>query len=188
MIALDGSFLRADVNGAISLIPPEAKTPFAVVAPFTPTLELTVEGPLGHDHFVGALDQRLAGHGASAAVRADGRFAPVHARSVPRQVPPYPSLAEAAESQHVFDFEDIEGTLVGFRFPDHVDGVEITGWHLHFVDARRERGGHVLWCSPVSVRAQLDPSGDLHMELPAGVELGKTGADAETLRRLESEG
>ncbi|MBA3301067.1 MAG: acetolactate decarboxylase, partial [Thermoleophilaceae bacterium] len=169
MIALEGSFLRADADGAISVISPAAGTPFAVVVPFAPEIEFALEKELGHAEFVAALDARLAGHGASAAVRVDGRFGRVHARSVPRQERPYPTLAEAAKSQHVFDFTDVDGTLVGFRFPDHVDGVEITGWHLHFVDAARERGGHVLSCAPAGVRVQLDPSGELHMELPPGV-------------------
>src|SRR3954449_5934928 len=34
MIALDGEFFRADVNGAIHPIAPQAKTPFAVVIGF----------------------------------------------------------------------------------------------------------------------------------------------------------
>ncbi len=185
MIALEGRFLRADADGAISPIAPESQTPFAVVVPFEPAIEFALDAPLGHDEFLAALDERLAGHGASAAVRVDGHFARVHARSVPRQAPPYPTLAEAAATQHVFDFTGVEGTLVGFRFPDHVDGLEITGWHLHFIDAARERGGHVLSCSTGPVRVALDPSSDLHMELPTGVELGGPGADAGVLRRIE---
>ncbi len=34
-----------------------------------------------------------------------------------RQRKPYRPLVEVVQDQHVFDFTDVEGTLVGFRFP-----------------------------------------------------------------------
>src|SRR6201747_3330428 len=39
MIALDGEFFRADVDGVVSPIAATAKTPFAVVARFEPAVE-----------------------------------------------------------------------------------------------------------------------------------------------------
>src|SRR5438045_8120326 len=46
MIALDGRFYRADVDGAVAELAPEARTPFAVVVWFTATAELAIEAPL----------------------------------------------------------------------------------------------------------------------------------------------
>ena len=34
--------------------------------------------------------------------------------------------------------------MLGFRFPDYVEGIEVSGYHLHFITADRSRGGHVL--------------------------------------------
>jgi acetolactate decarboxylase len=121
-------------------------------------------------------------------VRVDGRFDHVHARSIPRQLPPYSSLAEVAHEQHVFDFDDVEGTLVGFRFADYAQGIEVAGYHLHFVDAARRRGGHVLSCVPSRVDVQIDHASEMHLELPPGVALGTPGASAEKreqIRRIE---
>ncbi|HET9184774.1 MAG TPA: acetolactate decarboxylase, partial [Solirubrobacterales bacterium] len=39
---------------------------------------------------------------------------------------------------------DVEGTMLGFRFPTYVEGIEVAGYHLHFISADRGRGGHVL--------------------------------------------
>src|SRR5690349_22836833 len=39
MIALDGGFFRADIEGRVSEIDPAARTPFAVLVWFTPTVE-----------------------------------------------------------------------------------------------------------------------------------------------------
>ena len=75
MIALDGEFFRADVDGGINPIPPQAKTPFAVVTRFEPRLEDRLDG---RSLPRGAADlSRRAGvrpGASSCAFRIDGRF------------------------------------------------------------------------------------------------------------------
>ena len=96
----------------------------------------------------------------------------VHARSVPRQHPPYRPLTEVVAEQHVFELRDVAGTMLGFRFPDYVEGIEVSGYHLHFIAEDRSRGGHVLGSrSESTVRARIDASSELLVELPPGVDL-----------------
>ena len=104
-------------------------------------------------------------------MRVDGRFDLVRARSVPRQRKPYPPLVDVVKEQRVFEFRDVDGTVVGFRFPDYAQSVNVAGFHLHFVTADRRRGGHVLECRMRHGTLRLDRSSDLHLELPPGVEL-----------------
>jgi acetolactate decarboxylase len=190
MLALDGRFLRADVEGNIGEVPPTARTPFAVVTFFDPVVEFTVDGAPDHDEFVHELNRHAPPGSPVCAVRIDGSFEFVRARSVPRHEPPYPSLTELAHEQHVFEFRDVEGTIVGFRFPSYAQGIELAGYHLHFVDADRRRGGHVLACRPRRVQVRIDHARDLHVELPPGIELGAPGTGAaaeERIRRIEGE-
>ena len=56
--------------------------------------------------------------------------------------------------------------MVGFRFPDYPQGFEVVGYHLHFVDADRRRGGHVLTGRTRSVTVGIDHASDLHVECP----------------------
>src|SRR6185312_10532912 len=49
MIAIDGRFYRADVNGFVSEVPAETKTPFAVVTEFQPTVRERLQGELGQE-------------------------------------------------------------------------------------------------------------------------------------------
>ena len=192
MIALDGRFYRADVDGAVTEVDPAARTPFAAVTWFEPEGGHEITEPASHDELLGALDDLIGKSGASCAVRIDGDFERVHARSVPRQTPPYRPLPEvAAAEQHVFDLDDVSGTIVGFRFPDYAEGVEVTGYHLHFITDERDRGGHVLDCRIRSGIAQVDLASDLHVELPPGVELDAPPLDEatrEALERTENEG
>ena len=115
VIAMDGRFMRADADGAISDVPPDARTPFAVVTFFEPVEVFEIEEVVDHDAFIERLERRVPPP--SAALRIDGEFEHVRACSVPRQRPPYRSLAEIAHEQHVFEFTGVVGTMVGFRFP-----------------------------------------------------------------------
>lgn len=185
MIAVDGGFFRADSGGQVSPIDPAARTPFAVLTWFEPAVEADLEGPLTHDELVAALDGLLPAGTVACAVRIDGTFALVHARSVPRQAPPYRPLAEVVATQTVFDLPEVEGTIVGFRFPDYSEGLEVSGYHLHFISADRSCGGHVLEARARRARARIDVATDLHVELPPGIELASARSSREVHEALE---
>jgi acetolactate decarboxylase len=187
MIAIDGEFLRADVDGDVTPIPADECTPFAVVTRFEPTVEAEVPGGLDHEAILAALDELAPPDESTFAVRLDGRFASVRARSVPRQEPPYRPLGEVIADQHVFELTEVEGSMVGFRFPAFVEGIEVAGYHLHFVDTVRRRGGHVLGSrSAGPLRARIDPAEDLHVELPPAVDLTDPDLAAETHAAIDS--
>jgi acetolactate decarboxylase len=180
MIGLDGRFYRADVDGVVGEVDGASRTPFAVVTRFDPTVDLEIEGPLEHVGLLARLDELIPLEAATCAIRLDGRFELVRARSVPRQSPPYRPLTEVVADQHVFELVDVEGTMLGFRFPAYVEGIEVAGYHLHFISDDRSRGGHVLGSRSRGLRARLDPSDDLHVELPPGVELADPDLAAAT--------
>jgi acetolactate decarboxylase len=186
MIALDGEFFRADVDGAVRRVGPRELTPFAVVTRFEPEIEARIEPGLSHGQLLARLDQLTPAGASSCAIRLDGRFDLVRARSVPAQDPPYRPLAEVVADQHVFELTEVEGTMVGFRFPAYVEGIEVGGYHLHFIGADRKRGGHVLDSRCGELRARLDPSNDLHVELPPAVELADPDLAAETHAAIDA--
>jgi acetolactate decarboxylase len=187
MIAIDGEFLRADIDGKVTEVGPEERTPFAVVTEFEPTVEGEITAALDHESILAALDSMARPGTTSFAVRLDGHFASVRVRSVPRQTPPYRPLAEVVADQHVFELTDVEGSMVGFRFPAYIEGIEVAGYHLHFVDKERRRGGHVLGShSAGPLRVRIDPSDDLHVELPPAVDLADPDLAAATHAAIDS--
>jgi acetolactate decarboxylase len=186
MVALDGEFFRADVEGRIEPVGPEERTPFAVVTRFEPTVEEQLPGEeRSHEELLARLDELLPDGASSGALRLDGRFPRVRARSVPRQSPPYRPLTEVVAEQHVFELVDVEGTMLGFRFPTYVEGIEVAGYHLHFLSADRSRGGHVLDSRSEGLCVRLDPSNDLHVELPPAVDLADPDLAAATHAAIE---
>jgi acetolactate decarboxylase len=118
----------------------------------------------------------------------DGRFEYVRTRSVPRQRIPYPPLAEVVKDQPVFELSAVRGSLVGFRFPDYAQGLNVAGYHFHFITADRSAGGHVHECRLNGGELRVDREADLRVELPSGVGLpvpGGTPAKRKTLDRIE---
>ncbi|HEY3552460.1 MAG TPA: acetolactate decarboxylase, partial [Solirubrobacterales bacterium] len=129
------------------------------------------EEEFSQDELLARLDELVPDGVSSCAIRLDGRFDLVRARSVPRQEPPYRPLTEVVADQHVFELHDVEGTMLGFRFPTYAEGIEVAGYHLHFISADRSRGGHVLDSRSSGLRVRIDASNDLHVELPPEVDL-----------------
>lgn len=79
--------------------------------------------------------------------------------------------------------------MIGFRFPIYSEGIEVAGYHLHFVDADRLRGGHVLDLEIESGNVKACFSDDLHVELPPGLDLASPDlADSthEAIQRAEN--
>ena len=156
LILLDGHVYQATADGRVVRDPPTT-TPFANVVRFEPqTVVRDLPGPLSLEKLLAMLDRIAGAKNLLYAVRIDGRFRRMKVRSVPRQARPYPPLAEAAKEQRVFDLQDVHGTLVGFRFPEYMRGVNMPGWHLHFISDDRRSGGHVLDLQggPLDVRLQ----------------------------------
>ena len=83
------------------------------------------------------------------ACRIDGRFAEVYARSEMKQhSEPYKTFAKVLETdQREFELKNVSGSLVCVYFPQYMDGLNVAGWHVHFISDDRTMGGHVFNCS-----------------------------------------
>jgi acetolactate decarboxylase len=187
LLVIDGEAFKAEADCTLTRADNAWLTPYAVVVPFAPARSERLAGPMRGTAF----EHRLW-HGRDLperpqAIRIDGTFELVRVRSVAKQSPPYPTLAQALAGQHVSELRDVSGTMVGFCFPDPLSGIEILGAHLHFADEQRRRGGHVLDYTIRDVTVQLDDATDLHVELPTAVDEPDPAGDVDqaALRRLE---
>jgi acetolactate decarboxylase len=167
MLAFDGHFYQVRSDGTAHPVPPDAKTPFAAVTFFKPDLTFSIADLKSLDELGKYLDQHLPSPNVFYAIRIDGTFSAVLTRSVPRQSPPYPPLNVVTRTQPTFPFKDVDGTLVGFRCPAYVDGVNVPGYHFHFLTADRRSGGHVLSLSVKQARVQIDITPHLALDLPS---------------------
>jgi acetolactate decarboxylase len=194
LMILDGTAWVAGHDTVLRQVPLTTRTPFAVACKFSPSITHEVNSPMEWNDLTALIDQ-LAGSGeadgsssgagsssragsssdAVIAVRIHGEFDDIGLRSVARQTPPYPPLVEVVAHQTTWHVPSARGTLLGFRFPDGTAGVEVPGYHLHFLSDDRTTGGHVLSLVLRHGTVAVDDCDDLHVALPAGVELGTPG-------------
>jgi acetolactate decarboxylase len=189
MIALDGDFYQIRSDGKVFPVDRRTRTPFAVVTFFEPNLYRTID----RTDFAGLCDRvdRLFDDASvCCAIRVDGHFEYARTRSVPRQRKPYPPLVDVVHNQPVFELSDVQGSLVGFRFPDYAQSLNVAGYHFHFVTADRSAGGHVLECRLTRGELRVDHEADLRVELPPSVSLpvpDQTQEKRDTLDRIEKD-
>ncbi|MBV1893466.1 MAG: acetolactate decarboxylase [Ilumatobacteraceae bacterium] len=186
MIIVDGVAHVVDGSGNVHSVTNDVRTPFAVVCRFDPVAHTELSGP----HDLAALHQHLDDlaprHLSVLAIRVTGEFSDLRLRSVHGQRHPYPSLTEVTKHQTEWAVNSATGTVVGFRFPDAVAGVDVPGHHYHFISDDRTVGGHVLDITLLDGVAQVDGGDDLHVELPADVSLGDPSlADRAAIKAAE---
>lgn len=90
----------------------------------------------------------------------------MHTRSVPAQKKPYPELLEVTCHQPEFHIPETHGKLTGFFCPEFVKGINISGYHLHFLSDDKKSGGHLLGFQLKSGILKLDRIRNLEMQLP----------------------
>ena len=170
MVGLDGEFYQVKSNGIAYRVNDSMKTPFAEVAFFKPEETIALNGTSNLTELESWLDSRLATRNLFYGIRIDGTFDYVKTRSVPVQSKPYPPLSEAVKAQKIFEFHDVNGTIVGFRCPDYVNGVNVPGYHLHFITLDRSAGGHLLDFNLENASIKVDSLSELEMALPENEE------------------
>jgi acetolactate decarboxylase len=169
MVMLDGHVYQIAADGRVAVIDDDALTPFACVTFYEPLSHDEINGEMDYDAFLEWLYNLLPSPNLFYAIRINGVFAHVKARSVPKQES-YRPLVEVAKEQATFDFYDVEGTLAGFFTPSFMSSLNVPGLHLHFLSADLQRGGHLLECVPRKGRAGVQILSTLELSLPISLE------------------
>ena len=153
MIVMDGQCYRADQNGAVTVVASETGVPFAAVAKLYGEQQFPLRDLPDITSVRTELTRKIEeefGLNSMHIVRIEGEFEKVDARSeAPYRSHHITLKTVLGRTQKAFLFENIRGSLVGVYFPDYMDGINMPGWHLHFLSEDRSKGGHVF---DVSVR------------------------------------
>ena len=170
MIVLDGHCYRADEKGNVSEADDETGVPFSSVTIFKEDRSCEIGSIDSIEKLKVFLDLRIEekfGLNSMHIVRIDGSFKKVCARSESGYRAHHVTLKEAlSATQRDFYFDDINGTLVCVYYPDYMDGINASGWHLHFVSEDRKRGGHVFDLSMEKGTAYFDKITNIEIILP----------------------
>lgn len=188
MVALDGEYYQVRADGVAYPVQGDMTAPFAAVTRFEADQTAALENASNFTELSHQIDRHLPSRNAFYALRIDGTFPYVQTRSVPAQEKPYPRLAEAVEDQSVFNLTNVTGSVVGIWSPDFVKGVNVPGYHLHFITEDRKAGGHILEIQVSNDTAQVDVTAGFAMQLPSSGDfynVNLSGDLQEELERIE---
>ena len=185
MIALDGAFYQIKADGRVSPVTGAMKTPFAEVTFFKAGRTHMIEMPLNYQQLLDYIDRLLPSPNLPYAIRVDGLFTSVKTRSIPRQQKPYPPLAAAAAKQAVFELANVKGAIVAFRYPAYLAGVNMPGYHCHFITADRRAGGHLLDCRVEGATVAVDALPNFSLRLPDNQEFLQSDLTGDRRHELE---
>jgi len=185
MIGLDGVFYQIKADGIVYAVDDAMKTPFAAVTFFEADKEIRLSESMNYRALEDYLDTMLPTENIFYAIRIDGGFRYIKTRSVPGQKKPYPPLVEVVKNQPTFEFHNVAGTVVGFRCPAYVKGVNVPGYHLHFITKDKKGGGHVLKCRIQDVTIGIDYTSGFYLALPEAGAFYETDLSKEKESELE---
>ncbi len=168
MIVLDGKIYQFKTDGKIYHANLSGTTPFATVTSFKSDRQFFIKNPIDMKAFQNLIDSVLNNKNLFYAVKVTGEFKYVKTRSVPSQNKPYKPLSEVTKNQAVFEKTDLTGTLIGFRMPEFIKGINVPGYHLHFLTKDKKFGGHVLDFTLTNVKVEIHELNKFEMLLPEG--------------------
>lgn len=170
MIVLDGCCYRATENGDVVLAEPERGVPFSTVTYMTKSTPIEFGFMKNAGDLKNALNNIVDSHfglNSMHMVRIDGEFEVVDARSETGYESVHVDLKTIlGKTQRAFKFENIKGTLVCVYFPDYMDGINASGWHLHFISEDKLLGGHVFEIIMKSGKGLISKINSIELKLP----------------------
>lgn len=166
MVMVDNELFQVADDGVARRMSREEGTPFAMVTHFDVDQTIRITEPMDFEALCEKIDDQLPSENIFYAIKVKGEFKKIKVRSVPKQKKPYPPLTKIVKTQPVFDHENVQGELVGFRLPEFMAKSNMPGYHLHLLTADRKAGGHLLGCEISSGTVYIDASREIQIMLP----------------------
>ena len=170
MIVLDGVCYQAKQDGSIVRTEDSAGVPFAVAGFVKDGRTFKIDEKKDLAAIKLELTLRIEedfGLNSIHIARIDGWFDAVHARAGAPYRSQHVSLKDIlSKTQKDFSFERLHGTLVCVYYPDYMDGINASGWHMHFVSEDKKHGGHVFEAVLSSGECLLQKMDRIEIQLP----------------------
>ncbi|HQG35448.1 MAG TPA: acetolactate decarboxylase, partial [Syntrophales bacterium] len=169
MVMLDGTIYRLHADGRTYPVADEVQTPFACVTFWRPTVTEEFEGELDYEAFNALLGRLLPSDNMFYALRVEGFFKEVQVWSVSRQEN-YQPLNEDDHNRPALTYKNIAGVLAGFYTPKFIRSLNFPGFHLHFLTADRQYGGHLHACRTAKIEIGIQFIQQLQLDLPMTID------------------
>ena len=186
MVLLDGNMYQIKADGKVYEPDPSVKTPFATICQFNADRAIPIKAGSDYETIENLINEYAPNQNLFYAIKITGQFRSMKTRSVPCQQKPYPPLKEVTSNQPEFNMKNISGTIVGFRCPSYVKGINVPGYHLHFISSDRTQGGHVLSFEIADGKCEIDVLNQYFLTLPVNTkEFAETDLSRDRSKELK---
>ncbi|GGH21916.1 acetolactate decarboxylase [Mucilaginibacter phyllosphaerae] len=166
ILILDSKIYQTQATGKTFEVKRTELTPFTVVNFFKAQKTAKTTLKLPKNHLFKYLDSILTNKNGIYAIKITGSFGLIKTRAFPPVARPYVPLADMLPLQHFFTFNNIRGTLVGYRIPAFMDGPNITGYHFHFLSDDKKAGGHIIELLTDNITIGIDEMDSFLVDIP----------------------
>ncbi|WP_297482619.1 acetolactate decarboxylase [uncultured Photobacterium sp.] len=181
MVVLGDDVYQLTSAGEVHLVNHDITTPFASVVNFEPTEKISLI-ELTKAEFEACLESDVVANNAINAIRLTGKFSYVKTRTVPAQHRPYPPMVEVVKHQPIAEMTHVSGVMIGFKIPEYMIGINVPGFHFHFISDDRTQGGHVSDFILTEGTAEIEIFKDFHLRMPASQEFDRADLNPDDLK------
>jgi len=169
MVMLDGKVYQIDENGNAEKAGRGAALCFAAVTFFERNIKLDKIKASSLQDFTEQIQPILKKNGVNMffSTLISGKFSEIRLKSYAATSDKYSTMEEQlAGTERVYSLNDVEGTLVGFRYPIIADSLEQEGWTFHFLSSDCKKGGRLIDFREFDGKCSLDMIRRLNLTLP----------------------
>lgn len=185
LIQFENKFYQVDSTGKLRQLDEKTKTPFVVTTKFEAQETVELNNVTNFDDFSAKLKANFANKNHFYAIKITGTFNYVKARSVPAQSRPYPPLTEVTPHQSVFDFNNTEGTIIGFYTPNYAGTIQVPGFHMHYITTDKTSGGHILNVQFDHAKVEIQNLPEFDLVLPDTADFANADLTETTIEDIE---
>lgn len=179
MLLLDGVVYRIPFNGVPEVAKDADRLTYAEFTQFHPTFS-DFETSISKMELLKKLSEKLDNPNQFYSIKITGTFIRIKYRTLVEQDPPYHKPICAKLIDHVFDKDNVQGTIIGFINPSFVKGgIDYPGSHLHFLSDDRRLGGHVYDFEISSATIEIGSHQVFIIHLPTAKSFANVNVDDE---------
>ena len=169
LIMVGGDVFQARADGLTVAATDAMTVPFADVTFMDSEMIFELEAPLTFNGLCQELTEQVKSYNANLFYMATIECA-LSKLVVRSALPRWSGEGTLAEhmvlAQKTFSYEDVRGTIVALYCPPFMSGLNMPGWHLHFISDDRTVGGHILDLELEQGFVTLDQTRGFNMVLP----------------------
>ncbi|PRD57389.1 acetolactate decarboxylase [Sphingobacterium gobiense] len=164
---LDGKAYQTKASGETVQLDDVYKTAFSTVTFFKADTVFHVNNATEQTDLLEAIKNELSSVNGMYAIKITGEFNKMKTRAFPPvKKEPFPVLSTILDRQQFFDIQNTAGTLIGYHLPEYLQGIQISGFHLHFLSADTKQGGHVLDFNGQNLKIEISELKSFELDIP----------------------